>query len=206
MFRFVILGFVLGVGPTVDVTTQNMLELSCTAIGPNTTSADLAARFGSANVVDGAVYVGEGFSEPGTVLFGDVPERRAEIVWRRGTRQGPRFMRVRGEISQWRTPQGLTLGLDLSQVERLNRRPFRLRGFGWDSGGRTTSWSGGVLAEGELPPCTIWARFSNAEERLTTEEARLFRQVQGERDFSSGHPGVQAAHARVWQIGLTWRH
>jgi hypothetical protein len=199
-----VLGVALTVCSTVGVTTQTNFELSCSTMGPSTSVTDLSARLGDANVADGQVYVGEGFYEPGTVLFGNTPEQRAEIIWQDAeAKRAPSSIRVSGDKSQWRTRQGLTLGLDLTEVERLNRRPFRLRGFGWDYGGTTTSWSGGVLVQGELPGCFIWARFGNDEERLTAEESRLFRQVSGEREFASGHPGIQAAHARVRRFGLT---
>ena len=190
----------------VDVSAQTRLELSCSAFGPGTSAAELSARFGSSNVADGGVYVGEGFYEPGTVLFADDPEQRVEILWKEeDAKRSPESLRIRGDKSQWRTPHGLTLGMDLQTVERINRRPFRLRGFGWDYGGTTTSWSGGAFAGAETPGCVVWARFLSDEEHLTTDERRLFHQVRGEREFSSGHPGVHASHARVWQFGLVWR-
>lgn len=192
-------------GP-VGATSQNTLELSCTAIRADTSRSDLVARFGAANVLDDRVYVGEGFYEPATVLFADNPERRAELIWQTSaTGSVPRLLRVTGEKSLWRTPQGLTVGLELAVVERLNRRPFRLSGFGWDYGGTTISWSGGVLTRSELPPCRVWARFSTSDDPLSAAESQLVSQVQRDQSFSSGHPGMQAAHARVRQFGLAWR-
>lgn len=188
----------------VPAQPRGTFEVSCTTVHASTSRADLVARFGAANIVDDQVYVGEGSYEPATILFGNSPERRAEFIWTTPARRVLRFMRISGDKSQWRTPQGLTVGLDLAQVERLNRRPFQLSGFGWDYGGTTTSWSGGVLAQAELPSCTVWARFATGD-RLTEEESRLVGQVQRDEAFSSGHPGMQAAHARVSQIGLGWR-
>jgi hypothetical protein len=37
-------------------------------------SKTLAARFGASAVATGEIYLGEGFSETGTVLFNDAPE------------------------------------------------------------------------------------------------------------------------------------
>jgi hypothetical protein len=200
-----LLSAVLSVSSQVDGRPQNTFELSCTAVRADTSRAHLVARFGAANVVDGEVYIGEGFYETATVLFGDNPERRAELFWQKiAAKQAPRWLRVAGKKSQWRTPQGLTVGLDLAGVERLNRRPFRLSGFGWDYGGTTISWSGGVLNLADEPPCTVWARFGSGDS-LTGKEQRLVGQVQRDQSFSSGHPGMQAAHARVNEIGLAWR-
>jgi hypothetical protein len=201
-----LLSAVVGLACQTAERPTNAFELSCTTIRADTNRADLAARFGAANVADHQVYVGEGFYEPATVLFADVPERRAELIWQTvATGQIPRLLRVTGKTSQWRTPQGLTVGMDIAAVERLNKRPFRLSGFGWDYGGTTISWSGGVLTQAELPPCTLWARFGTGDGPLTAEERQLVSQVQRDQAFSSGHPGMQAAHASVGQFGLAWR-
>jgi hypothetical protein len=192
---------------TVDLTAVESFSLSCHSIRSDTTASDLAARFGVTNVTDGPVDVGEGLYEPGTIVYPDIPEQRAEFTWKQaGSNRSPDVVRIRGEKSAWKIPGGVTLGLTLTMVERLNRRPFRLLGFGWDDGGTTTSWSGGALAQAELPMCAIWAKFGEEEEgRLTPVELRLLRQVNGEREFSSGHPGMQAARAHVLEIGLSWR-
>jgi hypothetical protein len=201
----------LGVGSTVAVpdrqTAGKSFILSCQSITSDMTASDLSDRFGAANVTDGQIDVGEGFYEPGTIAFADIPERRAEFTWKQAaTKRSPDVVWIRGGQSAWQTPGGVTLGLNLTVVERLNRRPFRLLGFGWDNGGTTTSWSGGVLAQAELPMCAIWVRFEEEEEsRLTPVELRLYRQVNGEREFSSGHPGMAAARAHVREMGLSWR-
>ena len=208
MSRLALIVAVVGmtVRATVDVTTQARFDLSCSSMGSDTSAATLSTRFGRENVADVQVYVGEGFYEPGTVIFGDIPEQRAEIIWQdQDAKRVPSDIRISGGKSLWKTPQGLTLGVDLAYVERLNKRPFRLRGFGWDYGGTTTSWAGGLLAQGEVPGCFVWARFVPDQGRRTAEESKLFGQVTGEREFSSGHPGVQAARARVRQFGLAWR-
>lgn len=191
---------------TVNLTAQDPLILSCQSFPPNTTASDLAARFGADNVSNGEVHIGEGFYESGTIVFADIPDKRAEYLWEEpNPSRTLKSIRISGEKSRWRTPQGLTLGLSLSMVERLNRRPFRLLGLGWDYGGTSMTWSGGVLAQAELAPCRVWVRFWQEEDRLTPAEGRLSGQVSGGREFSSGHPGMQAAHAYVHMMGLSFR-
>jgi hypothetical protein len=41
-----------------------------------------------------------------------------------------------GGACEWKAAHGITLGTSLVQLERLNRHPFTLAGFGWDYGGR----------------------------------------------------------------------
>lgn len=197
----IVFGF-LAVGRTAD-----SLVVSCREFGRDLSAEELASRFGSANVTNGPVNVGEGFSEPGTVLYRDLPEQRAEFTWKDvAAKRRLKVLRIHGVKTEWRSPQGLTLGLELSRVERLNRKPFRLLGFGWDYGGTTTNWAGGSLAQAESPDCVLWTRFLEPEEtRLGPEQLRLMRQVYGEREFSSGHPGMQISGARIRIMGLQWR-
>jgi hypothetical protein len=175
--------------------------LSCTAFSAKITAAELVARYGSANVKADKIHIGEGEYEDGTVLYSDEPKRRAELVWEeQDNKRLLRMIRITGAESQWRTSQGLTLGLTLRAVEKLNRGPFRLSGFGWDYGGTTISWSGGSLESKDSKDCGVWARFRPGPSNPAG--IRLSRQVSGDREFSSGHPGMQASNARVYQFGL----
>jgi hypothetical protein len=160
-------------------------------------AAALAMRFGAPNVVDGDVYVGEGQYESGTVLFPAIPEQRAEILWKdSAARRLPATVRIHEDRSRWTTPEGVSIGTRLKEVERVNRRPFRLTGFGWDYGGTTTDWSGGRLDQADAP-CVLWLRFS-----LGPVSGRTAGQIMGERRYSSGHPAMQTLNPSVWQMGL----
>jgi hypothetical protein len=113
-----------------SVRGQQVRLLECqSTFSKDATSADLIRRFGVRNVIPGEIYVGEGYSEHGTVLFADSPEDRVEIRWKDIERQRmPNIIYVRGTKSHWRTEGGLALGLDLITVEKLNGRPFKLLG------------------------------------------------------------------------------
>jgi len=63
------------------------------------------------------------------------PPIRATIWKQAGPNRSPDVVRIRGEKSAWKIPGGVTLGLTLTMVERLNRRPFRLL----DSAGTTAA-------------------------------------------------------------------
>ena len=172
------------------------------------TAASLAAAFGDTNVTNEDISIGEGFFEQGTVLFSTAPEDRVEILWQvEGVQQTPRLIVVRGQKSRWRTAQGLTLGLSLQAVERLNRRPFRLSGFGWDYGGGARNWLGGALARQAHEKCALVARLAapqRADGSIVNE--RFFRQIVGERQYSSGHPAMQVVNPIVCEIYLEYRY
>jgi hypothetical protein len=103
------------------IVKENPFLLSCTAFSADTTPAELVARYGSSNVRSDKIYIGEGEYENGTVLYSDEPKRRAEFLRReQEVKRAPRMIRITGTESQWQTSQGLTLGLTLRTVEKIN--------------------------------------------------------------------------------------
>jgi hypothetical protein len=59
--------------------------LSCDGpFAPALIAETLAATFGPANITSEEIDVGEGASEPGTVLFSKSPLDRLEILWEMG--------------------------------------------------------------------------------------------------------------------------
>jgi hypothetical protein len=49
-------------------------------------------------------------------------------------------------VSTWTGPGGLRLGLSLTDLEKLNRKPFKLRGFDKDKTATVSDWDHGALA------------------------------------------------------------
>ena len=163
------------------------------------TERRLIEIYGAANVRAGEVYVGEGFSEPGTVIFPESPADKVEVVWSdEKARAKPRFVRVKEPRSQWRTADGIGIGSDLKSIERINGRPFRLRGFGWDYSGGVSTWSGGKIESHESTGCVLRPRLMPEGENWPP----VWQQVVGSREFSSGHPAMQELNPRVRQLLL----
>jgi hypothetical protein len=54
-------------------------------------------------------------------------------------------MIVIGGQSTWTAPGGLRLGQTLEQVEKLNHKPFKLKGFDKDRIATGSNWDGGAL-------------------------------------------------------------
>jgi hypothetical protein len=184
------------------------LPFSCATFPPDISEADLRGRFGEKNVEAGLVEWGgaEGDLNPGTILFGDSEDGRLEIYWSDiGAKRRPEWISVRSweHGTRWRTPAGITLRTDLRTIERLNRRPFRLVGFDFDYGGTVLGWSGGQLEKESVPPCRVRVRMSPGE--LARDQARINAQVSGDREFSSGHPAMQALNPAVYELFLTYR-
>ena len=160
---------------------------------------DLVAAYGAAAVRAVDVELGEGESAAGTLLFPDDERRRIEIVWADAAgRRLPAQATLRGAATAWRLPGGVTLGLSLEQVERLNDGGFEVAGFAWDGGGVVLSWHEGRLAETLGPAVRVF---------FVTDEAAQqrpeFLEVQGDRPFASDLPALRALAPKVGRI-VVW--
>jgi hypothetical protein len=183
---------------------------SCSTFPPNESDVDLLNRFGAKNVVDTLIEGGgaEGEMNPGTVLFADQHDTRAEILWRgQGVKRNPDWILVKGSSSRWRSPEGVTLGTDLLTLEKLNGRPFRLLGFQYDSEGAVTSWAGGKLSSDMAgPACRFKIWLSPETGRNDPTAQKLANQVAGTREFSSSHPAMRQLDPHVYQMFLLYKH
>ena len=164
----------------------------------------IARRYSPENVTIGAVYVGEGFSERGTILFANDPLRRAEISWKDTVAlRNPRIVYVNGDSGRtyWRTTDGITIGSDLRSIERLNGEPFALSGFGWDYAGTVISWRDGKLAHYVRPSCEVLMRLNTAP----GADSRLRQRVLGDMRFLSDNLEMQALNPRVYQLFIYFK-
>jgi hypothetical protein len=86
-----------------------------------------------------------GSKVPASVLFPNDPKRRLEVWWSNITARKDIHLIVIGGRSTWAAPGGLRLGQTLEQVEKLNHKPFKLKGFDKDGIATGTDWDGGAL-------------------------------------------------------------
>jgi hypothetical protein len=179
-------------------------------VGPITATTSeraLERLFGAENIESADVHLGEGFTAPGTAVFPDDALRRIEVVWRDEARSAVKEIWLTGKSSVWRTHEGLSLGSTLKEIERLNGYPFRLAGFAFDYGGTIVDCGRGRLemlgcVDRDDPRRAIQGRLvvlrlsPDAEARTRPE----YRQVLGDRIYSSGHPAMQVLNPSVYQM------
>jgi hypothetical protein len=147
----------------------------------------------------------EGDYNEGTVLFGSDPNATLQIYWAdRAGKRDPQWVSVRGDRSRWHSPGGVTLGTSLKVIEELNGRPFRLLGFATDVSGTVMSWSNGRLST-DPGECRVRMRLRPAPEKTDRGLSPLYRQLLGEREFSSGHPAMQALDPSVYELFIQYR-
>lgn len=182
-------------------------ELSCqSTFRPDIAVTDLVRRFGTANVSTEDLEGGgaEGDTEPCTVLFAKNLADRVEVHWKdKAQRRFPSFVAIHGARSRWRTPLGLTVGQSLPAVEALNRRPFRLAGFGYDGQGAVLSWAGGSLSKSDSAGCWVFVRIVPPWP-LDVKRERRYSELVGGSAFSSAHPAMKALNPTVTEVMLVF--
>jgi hypothetical protein len=164
--------------------------------------AALAKAYGSANVTRAAIAVGEGMTEPGTIVFAKDPKRRIDILWHDGARRiRPSTISV-APTATWRiaipdAEPAIRQGMSLAQVEAANGRPFEILGFGWDRGGHAGDWKGGRLARPD-GGCELSLRFEPEPGFLAMDA------ISGDRPFSSADARIRAVKPVVVEVRLNW--
>lgn len=135
-----------------------------------------------------SVYLGEGIWEQGVVLFADDQRKRVEIFWDSlMSKKYPALMRTEGDStgSDWKTTDGVTIGLSIEEVQKLNGNPFSLFGFGWDYGGYVTDFENGSFEN------SLGLRF------FPTKGVGA-QEIAGERIISSSNPAVVESAPKVF--------
>lgn len=187
--------------PTQDTSLQVVPGERAGPVRPSTTGADLVAALG-ANAVPAPVFIGEGFTEPGLVLFPDDPSRRAYVYWRDtvGLTEPARLLIIDAE-TRWQIPLGLTIGTTLEDLELLNGRPFRFGGLDWDYGGGVYDWDGGAL-DTVLGPGMVFrvGLLAHCAEKV----GAAYGEIVGERTVESTHPVARGACVRIGQISVAF--
>jgi hypothetical protein len=182
--------------------------ISCgpeSVIRQDTSESDLKKLYGDA-LQRTDIEIGEGMTEPGSLVFGSDDEKEISVTWRDpNTRLHPKVIEVSKHLSaqksSWHTVSGISLGTSLQEVEHINGRTFKLAGFEFDGAGFVASWEGGKLIEVNTATCS--ARLAFEPEASTSETIQnLIHQVSGGSEFSSSHPAMQKLNPKVYLIRI----
>ena len=166
----------------------------------DTTHAKLVAAFGAKNVAFKKVDEAEGPSGKATVLFDDDPTRRIVVFWHDDRRRArPSTVSV-GAPSLWIGPGGVGNGMGLSEVEKLNGKPFKLSGFdGDDHGGLVRELDGRLasLAGG----CSLVIRF---EPGIANPLPPRYAAISGDKLIVSSNRLLRRTRAQVSEWGFSY--
>jgi hypothetical protein len=164
------------------------------AFAKDSSHLKIAVAFDSKNITFTEVDSSVGKVQA-TVIYPDDPKRRLEVWWNNpASRSDTNIIVINGQ-STWLAPKGVRLGLSLVALEKLNRKPFKLKGFGKDNIAAVSDWQGGALAV--LPGgCKIGVNL--AIDPKASADVRSA--VAGDKEFGSADPAMRAAKPTIGEI------
>ncbi len=130
-----------------------------------------------------------------SIIYPKDPKRRLEVWWSDVDKRKDTYLIAINGYSTWAGPAGLRLGLSLADLEKLNRKPFKLRGFDKDNVAAVIDWDGGSLAE--LPGGCKAGVLLRAEAKAAAE---VVAALPVDREFSSADPAMRAARPAITEI------
>ena len=155
----------------------------------------LTTSFNSKNVTFTDVEASDGTKVPASVLFPNDPKRRLEVWWSNPAGRSDIHLIVIGGQSTWTAPGGIRLGQSLEQVEKLNHKPFKVRGFDKDRIATVSDWDSGAL--------TTLAGGCNTGLSLRADPkapAGAINALSADKEYSSSDPAIRAAKPTVSEI------
>jgi len=159
-------------------------------IKPGMTTTELKAILGEEKVKDQEFYLGEGYFEPGLILYPDSPLELAIHL----QNDSVHLVRLTKDSSVWQTVEGITIGSSLQDVVAANGSKFDLMGFEWDYGGTVTDWKGGQFADKDF---LLRFALSYGNESLPHAEVQA---IMGDQVISSDHPVLLKYDVKVIEI------
>jgi hypothetical protein len=131
--------------PAAPTAAANLHAVACSGpFSKDSSSLRLALTFDSRNLTFTDEDI-DGSKVGATIIFAKDPKRRLEVWWQNpANRSGTYLILINGR-STWSAPGGMRLGLTLAQLEKLNHKPFNVKGFK-DRIASVSDWDGGALA------------------------------------------------------------
>ncbi len=170
--------------------------IACSGVFAKTSShIKLAMAFNAQNISFAEVDGPEGTRVMASVLYPQNPKGRLEVWWSNDADRSQTSLIVINGQSVWTAPRGLRLGMTLAQVERLNGKPFKLKGFDAEGSSQISDWQGGAL-EKVAGGCNVGARM--VADPKTPADARSA--LAADKEFASNLPAVKAAQPKIAEI------
>jgi hypothetical protein len=155
----------------------------------------LAMTFDTKNVTFTDVASSAGSKVPASVLFPNDPKQRLEVWWTNPAARSQTYLIVINGKSGWTAPGGMKLGLTLAQLEKLNHKPFKVKGFDKDGTASVSDWDGGLLANlagGCKSGMSLQADPKAAPDAIAALSA--------DKEYSSSDPAMRAVKPTVSEI------
>jgi hypothetical protein len=161
----------------------------------DSSAVELATAFNSKNVTFADVEAADGTKVPASILFPNDPKGRLEVWWSNPTARSDIHLIVIGGQSIWIAPGGIRLGQTLEQVEKINHKPFKLKGFDKDRIATVSDWDGGALAT-VVGGCHAGLSL-HADAKASAEKINA---LSADKEYSSSDPAIRAAKPTITEI------
>ena len=183
-------------GPLYALQPLAPLAIACNGpFAKDSSHLELVTAFKSTNITFTDVEAADGTKVPASILFPNDPKHRLEVWWSDRTHRSDIHLIVIGGQSTWTGPDGLRLGQTLEQVEKINHKAFKLKGFDKDRIATVSDWDGGELA--------TLAGGCNAGLSLRADakaSAEKINALSADKEYSSSDPAIRAAKPTVSEI------
>jgi hypothetical protein len=171
-------------------------SVACSGIfAKDSSHLKLAMTFDSKNIAFADVDATNGTKVPASVLFPNDPKRRLEVWWSNPAARSGTYLIVINGKSTWSAPDGLRLGLTLAQLQKLNQKPFKLKGFDKDGVATVSDWGDGVLAS--LPGGCKSGLSLHADPKAPADAVST---LSADKEYSSEDPEIRAVKPTVSEI------
>ncbi len=159
--------------------------------------AKLVAAFGAKNVTFKDVDAAEGSKEKATVLFDEDPTKRIVVFWHdEKARSRPSMINVSAP-SLWVGPGGVGNGMKLTDLEKLNGKPFKLAGFDWGGGGFVRELE--AKLKNPTGGCNLVVRF---EPGIASPLPARYAEITGDKVILSNNKLLRRTRAQVSEWGF----
>jgi hypothetical protein len=180
--------------PAVPVAAAHVVTCSGT-FAKDSTHLKLAMTFDTKNITFTDVEATGGAKVPASVLFPSDPKRRLEVWWSNPATRSDTYLIVINGKSTWVAPGGMRLGLTLAQLEKLNHKAFKLKGFDKDGVATVSDWDGGELAT--LAGGCKSGLSLRADAKASPDAVAA---LSADHEYSSSDPAVRAVKPAVSEI------
>ena len=162
--------------------------------GKDSSHLKLAMGFGFTNVTATSIEA-KGTKVAASVIFPDDPQQRLEVWWKDATSSSGTYLIVITGQSDWTAPGGLRLGLTLAELEKLNHKSFKLKGFDKNGVATVSDWGGGELAS--LAGGCNSGLSLRADPKVS---AKIIGALSPNKEYASSNPQMRAAKPTVSEI------
>jgi hypothetical protein len=165
------------------------------SFGKDSNHLKLAMGFGFKNVTTTDVQAKDGTKIDASVIFPDDPQQRLEVWWTNASWHSGTYLIVIAGKSEWTAPGGLRLGLTLAELEKLNHKGFKLKGFDKNGVATISDWGGGELAS--LSGGCNAGLSVRADPKVS---AKITGALSPNKEYASANPQMRAAKPTVSEI------